>query len=105
MDSRICCCSGLREKSIVLTCPFETRIVAAFSLVLAGLDPAIHHLREETFRRGWMRGSSPRMTTCVCNRRHDLLDRRPNGKETAVGVVLAEQHQADRRLAGAVTWN
>jgi hypothetical protein len=29
-------------------------------LVIAGLDPAIHHF--ETSRFGWMRGSSPRMT-------------------------------------------
>jgi hypothetical protein len=30
--------------------------------VMAGLDPAIHHLRKTLFQRGWMRGSSPRMT-------------------------------------------
>jgi len=30
-------------------------------LVIAGLDPAIHHF--ETPLLGWMRGSSPRMTT------------------------------------------
>jgi hypothetical protein len=31
-------------------------------VVIAGLDPAIHLLREESYEDGWMRGSSPRMT-------------------------------------------
>jgi hypothetical protein len=31
-------------------------------LVIAGLDPAIHHLSQELLQSKWMRGSSPRMT-------------------------------------------
>jgi hypothetical protein len=32
-------------------------------LVIAGLDPAIHHSSKNAFcEDGWMRGSSPRMT-------------------------------------------
>jgi hypothetical protein len=30
-------------------------------VVIAGLDPAIHH-GDDAFSFGWMRGSSPRMT-------------------------------------------
>jgi hypothetical protein len=30
--------------------------------VIAGLDPAIHLLRKKFLRRGWTRGSSPRVT-------------------------------------------
>src|SRR3954451_7090809 len=33
----------------------------ATTVVIAGLDPAIHHLRKSFFR--WIRGSSPRMTS------------------------------------------
>jgi hypothetical protein len=32
-------------------------------LVMAGLDPAIHHAFEMIFERRWIRGSSPRMTS------------------------------------------
>ena len=32
------------------------------SSVIAGLDPAIHPLRKMLLRRGWTRGSSPRVT-------------------------------------------
>jgi hypothetical protein len=32
------------------------------SLVMAGLDPAIHHLRKKHFRGRWIAGSSPAMT-------------------------------------------
>jgi hypothetical protein len=34
----------------------------ACPIVMAGLDPAIHLLREEFLRRRWTRGSSPRVT-------------------------------------------
>src|SRR5271166_7098612 len=37
------------------------------------------------------------------NRRHDLLDGRRYGEEAAIAAVLAEEHQADRRIAAAVT--
>jgi hypothetical protein len=32
-------------------------------VVIAGLDPAIHPFRKNSLQRGWMRGSSPRMTS------------------------------------------
>jgi 1,4-dihydroxy-2-naphthoyl-CoA hydrolase len=31
--------------------------------VIAGLDPAIHHLKNISLEDGWIRGSSPRMTS------------------------------------------
>jgi len=37
--------------------------VPDLKFVIAGLDPAIHRSKRLFFRRGWMRGSSPRMTT------------------------------------------
>jgi hypothetical protein len=33
------------------------------TFVIAGLDPAIHPLRKDSCEEGWMRGSSPRMTS------------------------------------------
>src|SRR4051794_15146056 len=36
--------------------------VCHFDLVIAGLDPAIHLIREALLLRGWIPGSSPRMT-------------------------------------------
>ncbi len=33
--------------------------------VIAGLDPAIHHLRKNSSRKGWVRGSSPRTTSVL----------------------------------------
>src|SRR3954447_9477236 len=36
-------------------------------LVIAGLAPAIHHLRKTLHEDGWIRGSSPRMTA-LCRR-------------------------------------
>jgi hypothetical protein len=31
-------------------------------VVMAGLDPAIHHSSKDSCEDGWMRGSSPHMT-------------------------------------------
>jgi len=52
----------------MLRCARDTRpmIVRKLSAarVIAGLDPAIHHLHSKSFlRRRWTRGSSPRVTT------------------------------------------
>jgi hypothetical protein len=38
------------------------RALRANLRVIAGLDPAIHPLRKKFLRRGWTRGSSPRVT-------------------------------------------
>src|SRR4051812_19171318 len=40
-------------------------MIAASEIVIAGLDPAIHPVRNASFEDGWIRGSSPRMTTFV----------------------------------------
>jgi hypothetical protein len=39
-------------------------------LVIAGLDPAIHHFSQEHLRRRWTRGSSPRVTHVVRSTPH-----------------------------------
>jgi hypothetical protein len=36
---------------------------AAYSLVMRGLDPRIHHLRKSGFLERWIAGSSPAMTS------------------------------------------
>jgi hypothetical protein len=36
---------------------------AAYSLVMRGLDPRIHHLRRISFLERWIAGSSPAMTS------------------------------------------
>ena len=41
------------------------RGVSILEGIIAGLDPAIHHLREDFCEEGWMRESSPRMTCGV----------------------------------------
>src|SRR5437588_1038796 len=40
----------------------RTGIVPNTAPVIAGLDPAIHHLRKILCKDGWIRGSSPRKT-------------------------------------------
>jgi hypothetical protein len=43
----------------------------ALTCVIAGLDPAIHPRRKKNLsRRGWTRGSSPRVTASELNK-HD----------------------------------
>src|SRR5262249_31468634 len=60
------------------------------------------------------RGLDPRVLMPLCTppspraslrqtRRHHRLDRGRDGHEAAVGAVFADQHEADRRLAGMVT--
>jgi hypothetical protein len=48
--------------------------VVSQQLVIAGLDPAIHPLRQDSFEEGWMPGSSPGMTTEYDERASRLLD-------------------------------
>ena len=40
----------------------EGQTRAAIAVVIAGLDPAIHPVREKLLRKRWTRGSSPRVT-------------------------------------------
>jgi hypothetical protein len=45
-------------------------VVSRFlTTVIAGLDPAIHREKRHFLRSGWIRGSSPRMTFNLIERR------------------------------------
>ena len=50
----------LTARQVVIEMPAEIEGDTPIALVIAGLDPAIH-----LFSRGWIRGSSPRMTLRV----------------------------------------
>jgi hypothetical protein len=46
---------GMQNNGWVVTVPITRDVIA-------GLDPAIHHLKKCSDEDGWIRGSSPRMT-------------------------------------------
>jgi hypothetical protein len=50
---------------VAVTTTAEAKSFGARAPVIAGLDPAIHPLRKNSIRRGWTRGSSPRVTAVV----------------------------------------
>src|SRR5712692_8280186 len=77
---------------------------------MAGLDPAIHHSSQDVFRKGWMRGSSPRMTSRHIDlpakadhlgRAELLPDPARAGEQARVVMALGNQLDADRQAVGA----
>src|SRR5579871_1021765 len=94
-SSRRCCCSTSYASGSGFTC---WRSENAPELVIAGLDPAIH--QKFFFRKGWMPGSSPGMTTSKFLTLNALL-RRPAAVDRQVGpgdlgCIVAAQEQRQR---------
>src|SRR5215467_11583613 len=79
---------------------------AAISTLIAGLDPAIHRLREESFlRRRWMPGSSPGMTTqrsLLSSFRLDAVGVDEPGPVRDLALELAAQDRTGREIGGDI---
>src|SRR5882724_1946421 len=72
---------------------------AAVRSVIAGLDPAIHLLSETLFEDGWMRGSSPRMTTEECAKALRLaLGVEHRGAHGLARALAGPDHELERRI-------
>src|SRR5262249_51763394 len=128
-SSRICCCSGLNEKSIVQPrrfrrrqcsgsgrkeLPFDHAVGWAKSLVGKGelAPPACDFAHaENAWALRWRHPGGrmePRARNAHPTRLHQAgrdhrLDRGRDGQQAAIGIVLADQHEADRRIAGVAT--